>query len=107
MEDEIPDLRRAAVIRRLELRHSRKESCYLVGVINPEAELYSFQRDIGRAGGDEVQHVAIFLLRHDGAGSDFASYSVLLINEAAALHVSVLSEREVAGRATKYLLAGR
>ena len=42
MEDEIPDLRRAAVILRLELRNARKESCYLVGVINPEAELYGF-----------------------------------------------------------------
>jgi hypothetical protein len=66
-------LQRAAEILRLEFRNSRKQSCYLVGVINPEAELYSFQRDIGRAGGDEVQYVALFLFRHYGADRDFAS----------------------------------
>ena len=66
-------LRRAAEILRLEFRNSRKQSCYLVGVINPEAELYSFQRDIGRAGGDEVQYVTLLLFRHYGADRDLAS----------------------------------
>jgi hypothetical protein len=64
-------LRRTAIVVGLEFGNARKVAYDVVIIFDRQTELNSFQCDIVRADGNEVDHVTVFLVCFYRAGRDF------------------------------------
>src|SRR4051812_18134679 len=100
-------LRRAAVVGQLHTVDAGEDARHRIVIEHPHAELHVRIHDVGRAGGHHVDDVVDFLPGGDVASRRAAADAAPVDDEAAAVHVRVLAERDAAPLLLEDPVAGR
>jgi hypothetical protein len=86
------NLRGTAIVFCIKVRNAREETCNLIVVVDPQAELHRAESDIIGAERYEMQNIVVLFLGLYNATRIFSSQPVVLVDETTAVEICIFRD---------------